>query len=146
MEPRDGVARDEVATLGPAHRAEDAHVPFGEPAADLFGAAIDIGFRPAVRPHITRVELAVTNPIAHREVDGVLDAALALLGRVDEEHPPERQQGEAAEALTRGGVQHEHPFAVIQQLERGDHPCETAANDDDLGFISAIASHGDRRG
>ena len=36
--------------------------------------------------------------------------------------PPNDQQGEAAEALPRGGVQHEHPLAVIEQLERGDHP------------------------
>lgn len=103
-----------VASLGPVHGAEEAHVPRGEPIAHLFGASVYVRFSPSVWPNVGRVELPVAHPVAHGEIDGVLDAVLSLLGRVDEKHPAERPEREPAKAVTRSGVEHHDSLAGVE--------------------------------
>ncbi|PHH92489.1 hypothetical protein CDD83_7126 [Cordyceps sp. RAO-2017] len=77
------------------------------------------------------VEAGRAEPVAHRQLARVADAAAALLGRVDDEEAAQRPEGLPAQVVGVLLVQDDGRHAALRQLEGGHEARQSRADDDD---------------
>src|SRR6201999_1297499 len=89
-----------AAAFGPADDRENtvAHRP--QPASLLAGGESEIGVRPKARPMIlVAIEAGRAHPVLACQLEAVLDAEPALLGRINQKQSAERPERLSAKAL-----------------------------------------------
>ena len=138
MEARNRVSVTEriaAAAFGPTGAREHAKPERPQPIPFLDGGELDV--RPREPPRLLvlgSIKLRAAQPVRPGELERVVDASPALLGRVDEEQPAQRPEGLPAERGLRLLVEQQHAFAGGDQLRRGDQASQATAHNDCFGL------------